>query len=104
MAVSKEDVLKFHSHGRAGKIEIALTKKIENAQDLSTAYSPGVAFPCLEIQKDPSLAYDYTSKANTVAIISNGTAVLGLGDIGDEQAQRECQQDVNDRNGNDPEQ
>ena len=82
MAVSKEDVLKFHSHGKAGKIEIALTKKIENAQDLSTAYSPGVAFPCLEIQKDPSLAYDYTSKANTVAIISNGTAVLGLGDIG----------------------
>ena len=55
MAVSKEDVLKFHSHGKAGKIEIALTKKIENAQDLSTAYSPGVAFPCLEIQKDPSL-------------------------------------------------
>ena len=82
MAVSKEDVLKFHSQGKAGKIEIALTKKIENAQDLSTAYSPGVAFPCLEIQKDPSLAYDYTSKANTVAIISNGTAVLGLGDIG----------------------
>ena len=82
MGSTKEEVLQFHSQGKAGKIEIALTKKIENAKDLSTAYSPGVAFPCLEIQKDPSLAYDYTSKANTVAIISNGTAVLGLGDIG----------------------
>lgn len=82
MGHSKEEVLQFHSQGKAGKIEIALTKKIENADDLSIAYSPGVAFPCLEIQKDPSLAYDYTSKANTVAIISNGTAVLGLGDIG----------------------
>jgi malate dehydrogenase (oxaloacetate-decarboxylating)(NADP+) len=80
--VSKEEVLKFHSKNKAGKIEISLTKKIENANDLSIAYSPGVAFPCLEIQKNPDLAYDYTCKANTVAIISNGTAVLGLGDIG----------------------
>ena len=82
MAISKEEVLDFHSQGKAGKIEIALTKKIDNAHDLSVAYSPGVAIPCLEIQKNPALAYDYTSKANTVAIISNGTAVLGLGDIG----------------------
>lgn len=80
--VSKEEVLQFHSTGKHGKIEIALTKEIKNARDLSTAYSPGVAYPCLEIQKDNSLAYEYTSKANTVAIISNGTAVLGLGDIG----------------------
>ena len=80
--VSKEEVLQFHKNGKAGKIEISLTKDIKNARDLSIAYSPGVAFPCLEIQKDESLAYDYTSKANTVAIISNGTAVLGLGDIG----------------------
>ena len=82
MAISKEEVLSFHKQGKAGKIEIALTKKIENANDLSVAYSPGVAIPCLEIQKNPAVAYDYTSKANTVAIISNGTAVLGLGDIG----------------------
>ncbi len=80
--VSKEEVLDFHSKDKAGKIEISLIKKIENAKDLSIAYSPGVAFPCLEIQKNPDLAYNYTSKANTVAIISNGTAVLGLGDIG----------------------
>lgn len=80
--VSKEEVLQFHSRGKHGKIEIALTKTIQNARDLSTAYSPGVAYPCLEIQQDNFLAYEYTSKANTVAIISNGTAVLGLGDIG----------------------
>ena len=82
MSILKEEVLKFHSKDKAGKIEISLIKQINNANDLSIAYSPGVAFPCLEIQKNPALAYDYTSKANTVAIISNGTAVLGLGDIG----------------------
>ena len=80
--VSKEEVLEFHSNGKKGKIEIALTKSIKNARDLSTAYSPGVAYPCLEIQKDNFLAYEYTSKSNMVAVISNGTAVLGLGDIG----------------------
>lgn len=80
--VSKEEVLNFHSQGKSGKIETNLTKSIKNARDLSIAYSPGVAYPCLEIQKDNFLAYEYTSKANMVAIISNGTAVLGLGDIG----------------------
>ena len=80
--VTKEEVLEFHSKHKPGKIETSLIKKINCANDLSIAYSPGVAFPCLEIQKNPALAYNYTSKANTVAIISNGTAVLGLGNIG----------------------
>lgn len=81
---TKEKVLEFHSFIKAGKIETSVIKgkEIKNAEDLSIAYSPGVAIPCLEIQKNPALAYEYTSKANTVAIISNGTAVLGLGDIG----------------------
>ncbi len=66
----------------AGKVEICLTKPVEDAMDLALAYSPGVAEPCLEIARDPSLAYDYTLKGNLVAVISNGTAVLGLGNIG----------------------
>ena len=82
MAIEKEEVLKFHSEGINGKIEISLPKAIKNAHDLSVAYSPGVAIPCLEIQKNEDLAYDYTSKSHMVAVISNGTAVLGLGDIG----------------------
>ncbi len=76
------DSLRMHASGRPGKIEIIPTKPLTTQRDLSLAYSPGVAAPCLEIQRDPSTAYDYTSKGNLVAIISNGTAVLGLGDLG----------------------
>jgi malate dehydrogenase (oxaloacetate-decarboxylating)(NADP+) len=78
----KEDALLYHSQGKPGKIEVIPTKATSSQRDLSLAYSPGVAAPCLEIQKDNELAYDYTSKGNLVAVISNGTAVLGLGDIG----------------------
>ena len=78
----EQDALRFHSRGRRGKIEIAPTKPLTTARDLSLAYSPGVAYPCLHIAKDPALAYDYTAKGNFVAVISNGTAVLGLGNIG----------------------
>ena len=76
------DALNFHSKGKPGKLEIAPTKPLTTARDLSLAYSPGVAVPCLEIEKNPSAAYDYTAKGNMVAVISNGTAVLGLGNIG----------------------
>ncbi|MBK1666317.1 NADP-dependent malic enzyme [Rhodospirillum rubrum] len=76
------EALLFHITGRPGKIEIAATKPLTTQRDLSLAYSPGVAAPCLAIQRDPSTAYDYTAKGNMVAIISNGTAVLGLGDLG----------------------
>jgi malate dehydrogenase (oxaloacetate-decarboxylating)(NADP+) len=82
MSSLKEDALRYHAQGRAGKIEIALTKPCSTQRDLSLAYSPGVAEPCLEIAKDPDKAYEYTARANLVAVISNGTAVLGLGDIG----------------------
>lgn len=78
----REDALAYHSQGRPGKIEVVPTKPHSSQRDLSLAYSPGVAEPCLEIEKDPQTAYDYTSKGNLVAVISNGTAVLGLGDIG----------------------
>lgn len=74
--------LDYHSHGRAGKIEITPTKACLTARDLSLAYSPGVAAPCLEIAKNPEDVYKYTAKGNLVAVLSNGTAVLGLGDIG----------------------
>lgn len=77
-----EDALNYHSKGRPGKIEVIPTKPYSSQRDLSLAYSPGVAVPCLEIEKNPHSAYDYTSKGNLVAVISNGTAVLGLGDIG----------------------
>ena len=77
-----EEALAFHSSGKPGKLEIRATKPLTTARELSLAYSPGVAVPCLEIQRDPSLAYDYTSKGNMVAVISNGTAVLGLGNLG----------------------
>lgn len=77
-----DDALKYHSEGRPGKIEIIPTKPYSSQRDLSLAYSPGVAAPCLEIEKDEQKAYEYTSKGNLVAVISNGTAVLGLGDIG----------------------
>lgn len=80
--ITKEAALLYHSQGKPGKIEVVPTKPYQTQHDLSLAYSPGVAEPCLEIQKQPETAYDYTAKGNLVAVISNGTAVLGLGDIG----------------------
>lgn len=78
----RDEALAYHSQGRPGKIEVVPTKPYSSQRDLSLAYSPGVAEPCLEIEKNAQTAYDYTSKGNLVAVISNGTAVLGLGDIG----------------------
>jgi len=80
--VTKEDSLLYHSRGRHGKIEVIPTKPYSTQFDLSLAYTPGVAYPCLEIEKNPEDVYNYTAKGNLVAVISNGTAVLGLGDIG----------------------
>ena len=80
--VTEQEALRFHVEGQPGKIEITATKPLTTQQELSLAYSPGVAYPCLHIHKDPALAYDYTAKGNLVAVISNGTAVLGLGDLG----------------------
>ncbi|MCC7259960.1 MAG: NADP-dependent malic enzyme [Alphaproteobacteria bacterium] len=80
--ITAEDALLFHSEGKPGKVEINPTKPLLTQRDLSLAYSPGVAYPCLEIEKDPATAYDYTAKGNMVAVISNGTAVLGLGKLG----------------------
>ena len=80
--MKKQEALDYHSQGRKGKIEVVATKPCSTARDLSLAYSPGVAEPCLAIEKDPELAYEYTAKGNLVAVISNGTAVLGLGNIG----------------------
>jgi malate dehydrogenase (oxaloacetate-decarboxylating)(NADP+) len=80
--ISREDALAYHSQGRKGKIQVVPTKPTLTQRDLSLAYSPGVAYPCKEIQRDPLLAYEYTAKGNLVAVISNGTAVLGLGNIG----------------------
>ena len=77
-----EDALAYHSRGRKGKIQVVPTKPTNTQRDLSLAYSPGVAYPCKEIQRDPLLAYEYTAKGNLVAVITNGTAVLGLGNIG----------------------
>lgn len=79
---TKEDALLYHSSGRRGKVEVIPTKPYCTQFDLSLAYTPGVAHPCLEIEKNPDDAYLYTAKGNLVAVISNGTAVLGLGDIG----------------------
>ena len=76
------DSLRMHKSGRPGKIEIIASKPLVTQRDLALAYSPGVAAPCLEIARDPATAYDYTAKGNLVAVISNGTAVLGLGDLG----------------------
>ncbi len=78
----KQDALDYHAQGRPGKIEVIPTKPYSTQRDLTLAYSPGVAEPCLEIEKNPEDAYKYTTKGNLVAVISNGTAVLGLGDIG----------------------
>jgi len=80
--VSAEEALALHSSGRPGKLETRISKPITTARDLSLAYSPGVAEPCLYIHRDPALAYDYTTKGNMVAVVSNGTAVLGLGNLG----------------------
>ncbi len=77
-----EEALRFHSEGRPGKMEIAATKPLTTQRDLTLAYSPGVAVPCLRIAEDPTKSYEYTNRGNVVAIISNGTAVLGLGNIG----------------------
>jgi malate dehydrogenase (oxaloacetate-decarboxylating)(NADP+) len=82
METSKQDALDYHSSGRKGKIEVVATKPCRTQWDLSLAYTPGVAVPCLEIEKRPELAFEYTSRGNLVAVVSNGTAVLGLGNIG----------------------
>src|ERR1700733_4348871 len=80
--ISREDALDYHSRGRKGKIQVVPTKATATQRDLALAYTPGVAYPCQEIARDPLLAYEYTAKGNLVGVISNGTAVLGLGNIG----------------------
>ena len=80
--ITKEQALAYHSEGRPGKLKVEPTKPTETQEDLSLAYTPGVAEPCREIAKDPGSAYEYTAKGNLVAVVSNGTAVLGLGNIG----------------------
>ena len=82
--IRKEDALEYHEKDRPGKIEVIPTKETKTQRDLALAYSPGVAEPCKEIEKDVNNVYKYTAKGNLVAVISNGTAVLGLGDIGAE--------------------
>ena len=82
VAVTDEEALELHRSGRPGKIEITPTKPLTTQRDLSLAYSPGVAAPCLAIRDDPNKVFDYTAKGNLVAVISNGTAVLGLGNLG----------------------
>src|SRR5450631_2017228 len=82
MKIRPEDALEYHSSSPAGKLAVIPTKPCRTQRDLSLAYTPGVAVPCLEIQRDPALAYKYTSKGNLVAVVTNGTAVLGLGNIG----------------------
>src|SRR6202007_3160381 len=81
MKIRPEERLEYHSSAPAGKLSVTPTKPCLTQRDLSLAYTPGVAVPCLEIERDPSLAYKYTARGNLVAVISNGTAVLGLGDI-----------------------
>ena len=80
--IRKKDVLEYHSEGRRGKIEVTPTKPCSTQRDLSLAYTPGVAFPCLEIKKDGAKVFQYTARGNLVAVITNGTAVLGLGNLG----------------------
>src|SRR5499425_3155100 len=82
MTIRPEEALEYHSTAPAGKVSVVPTKPCQTQRDLSLAYTPGVAVPCLEIEKDPSLAYKYTGKGNLVAVVTNGTAVLGLGNIG----------------------
>ena len=79
MKIKRKEALDYHSNGRKGKIEVVPTKPYSTQRDLALAYSPGVAEPCLEIANDKNNAYKYTAKGNLVAVISNGTAVLGLG-------------------------
>ena len=79
---SKKEALDYHSRGRKGKIEVVPSKPYSSQRDLSLAYSPGVAEPCIAISENPDDVYKYTSKGNLVAVISDGSAVLGLGDIG----------------------
>src|SRR5688572_488494 len=82
MSTSREDALEYHARERPGKIAVVPTKPLTNQRDLSLAYSPGVAEPCLEIKANPEEAYRYTAKGNLVAVVTNGTAVMGLGNIG----------------------
>src|SRR5690349_13690056 len=82
MSIRRQEALDYHSQGRPGKIQVSPTKPFKNQRDLSLAYTPGVAEPCLEIAKRPEDAYKYTARGNLVAVVSNGTAVLGLGNIG----------------------
>src|SRR5436190_11795085 len=82
MKIRPEDALEYHSSSPAGKLSVNPTKPCRTQRDLSLAYTPGVAVPCLAIERDPSLAYQYTAKGNLVGVVSNGTAVLGLGNIG----------------------
>src|SRR5690348_18438270 len=82
MKIRPEDALEYHSSSPAGKLSVTPTKACHTQRDLSLAYTPGVAIPCLEIERDPALAYRYTAKGNLVAVVTNGTAVLGLGNIG----------------------
>ena len=78
MTIRPEDALEYHSSAPPGKVAVIATKPCRTQRDLSLAYTPGVAVPCLEIEKEPDLAYRYTSKGNLVAVVSNGTAVLGF--------------------------
>ncbi len=82
MSVFESDALRYHEEGRPGKIEVVSTKSVDNQRDLTLAYSPGVAEPCMAIHRDPESAFRYTARGNLVAVVSNGTAVLGLGNIG----------------------
>ena len=84
MKSNRKEALDYHSQGRKGKIEVIPSKPTSTQRDLSLAYSPGVAEPCIEIEKNRDKVYEYTAKGNLVAVISNGTAVLGLGDLGPE--------------------
>src|SRR3954463_1394577 len=81
-SVTDQEALKFHAEGRPGKLEIVATKPMATQRDLSLAYSPGVAAPVKAIAQDPHKAFDYTTRGNMVAVISNGTAILGLGNLG----------------------
>src|SRR2546429_3699759 len=82
MSIRRQEALDYHSQGRPGKIQVSPTKPFKNQRDLSLAYTPGVAEPCREIAERPEEAYTYTAKGNLVAVVTNGTAVLGVGHIG----------------------
>src|SRR5919109_4101901 len=82
MAIGEREVLEYHNGGRPGKLEVVPSKPCLTQRDLSLAYTPGVAIPCLRIERDPLEAFHYTGRGNLVAVVTNGTAVLGLGNIG----------------------